>query len=151
MQVCSDLVFSFFSRNYDSELYAFAARIGEKFDEDKLRQAFLNKSYVEKEARRQKELGIEEQSLLLETNDRLSSVGIEVVNEVLLGYLRSAFPFVPEEGIRAFRDFLTSLDILAETSFHIGTRDLIMAEVIHLLNLVLLWCIEIFFEAVACN
>lgn len=36
----------FFSRNYDSEIFAFCARLGEQFDEAKLRNAFLSEDYV---------------------------------------------------------------------------------------------------------
>ena len=38
--------FFFFSRNYNTELIAFQARLGEKFDDNTLRQAFISLEYV---------------------------------------------------------------------------------------------------------
>ena len=45
-------------RNYNSELVAFAARLGEKFDDSKLREAFITADFVEAETKRQEELQI---------------------------------------------------------------------------------------------
>ena len=44
--------------NYNSELVAFAARLGEKFDDSKLREAFITADFVEAETKRQEELQI---------------------------------------------------------------------------------------------
>ena len=38
------------------ELVAFAARLGEKFDDSKLREAFITADFVEAETKRQEEL-----------------------------------------------------------------------------------------------
>ena len=46
-----------------------------------------------------------------------------------MGYVRAALPYLPEEGVEAFVGFLTSEETMADISFHIGTKDLIMAEV----------------------
>ena len=40
------MYFFFFSRNYNTELIAFQARLGEKFDDNTLRQAFISLEYV---------------------------------------------------------------------------------------------------------
>ena len=40
------------------ELVAFAARLGEKFDDSKLREAFITADFVEAETKRQEELQI---------------------------------------------------------------------------------------------
>ena len=45
--------------NYNSELVAFAARLGENFDDSKLREAFISTDFVEAETKRQIELQIE--------------------------------------------------------------------------------------------
>ena len=50
------------SRNYNSELVAFAARLGEKFDDSKLREAFITADFMEAETKRQRELQIKAKS-----------------------------------------------------------------------------------------
>ena len=45
--------------NYNAELVAFAARLGENFDDSKLREAFITTDFVEAEISRQFELQIE--------------------------------------------------------------------------------------------
>ena len=130
-----------FFRNYASELSAFSARIRETFDAEKLSEAFLNPSYVESEMLRQKELGMEEATLQLNTNERLAQHGQDFANNILLQYIRATFPYVPEEGISAFLNHVMSLDTLANISFHIGTRDLIKSEVI-ITNNYSLFCTE---------
>ena len=43
-------------RNYTTELVAFQARLGETFDDTKLRQAFISPEYVELEQKQRQEL-----------------------------------------------------------------------------------------------
>ena len=50
-------MFFFICRNYDAEISAFQARIGEQFDPPKLRQAFVTKEYLESEIQSKKSLG----------------------------------------------------------------------------------------------
>ena len=45
-------------RNYNAELYAFAARVGERFDDTLLRKALTDVGYAEAERERQRDLGI---------------------------------------------------------------------------------------------
>ena len=52
-----DIVLFYFCRNYDAEISAFQARIGEQFDAQKLRQAFVTKEYLESEIQSKKSLG----------------------------------------------------------------------------------------------
>ena len=47
----------FIEWNYDAEISAFQARIGEQFDAQKLRQAFVSKEYLESEIQSKKSLG----------------------------------------------------------------------------------------------
>ena len=48
-----------FYRNYGAELFAFGCRLGEKFDESLLREAFTTEEYAKAEAKRQQELGVQ--------------------------------------------------------------------------------------------
>ena len=40
------------------------------------------------------------------TNLRLAEKGEKLLERALLGYVRAAFPYLPEEGVHAFVDFL---------------------------------------------
>ena len=46
-------------RNYGAELFAFGCRLGEKFEESLLREAFTTEEYARAEAKRQQELGVQ--------------------------------------------------------------------------------------------
>ncbi len=145
-------LFSFSAyRNYSSELSAFQARLGEKFDEGKLRQAFISPEYVEAELKRQQELGItasedvenaeverqehpsaDEPQLPVvgfESNSSLAEVGREITEATVKAYLRSALAYLPEEAVEAVAAYLMGDKLLAHISFHIGTMDLILSEV----------------------
>ncbi|TRY71079.1 hypothetical protein TCAL_01170 [Tigriopus californicus] len=119
----------FLEWNYDSELYAFSVRLGENFDDSKIREAFVDQSHVEMEAERHRalEMGSEDE-FAITSNDRLAEVGSTFLSETLESYVRVAFPFWPEEGVQALVAFLNSNEVQAEISFHIGTRDLIFAK-----------------------
>ena len=115
-------------RNYDAELYAFCARVGENFSPHLLRQSLLDPSYAAAERQRQRELGVEE-GLGVSDNSELAERGQRATRTALEEYLRPAFPYLPEEGVQALVAFLTSEEVLADVSFHIGTKDLIKTQV----------------------
>ena len=125
---------SIFCRNYNAELVAFQARLGEKFDDSKLRDAFISSDYFDAEKERQRDLEITTDFC---SNIQLAESGRKVIEESLRGYLRWAMPFLPEEGVDAFTHFLMQKKLLAHVSFHIGTMDLILSEVVvwHILAL----------------
>ncbi len=107
--------------NYPAELYAFQSRIGENFDDALLREALTDDSCANQEGERD--------------NAKLSQEGVELTVGALEGFLRSAYPFLPEEGVRAFVDYLTQVEVAADAAFYIGTKDLIKSEVLfQLLN-----------------
>ena len=114
-------------RNYNAELVAFQARLGENFDESKLRDAFISLDYFEVEKQRQRDLEITTDFC---SNIQLAESGRQVIEESLRGYLRWAMPYLPEEGVDAFTHFLMQKKLLAHVSFHIGTMDLILSEVV---------------------
>ena len=113
---------------------AFQARLGEKFDDQKLREAFISVEYAEAEMKRQRDLQQQDEeddnvNYQLPTNENLSAVGRKVIDESLTSYVRWALPYLPEEGVEAVVTFLTTEQLLAHVSFHIGTMDLILSEV----------------------
>lgn len=77
--------------------------------------------------RRRETLGVEVHAI--ESNARLEQAGLEVACKSLRRYLRAAFPYFPEEGVTAVVDYLTGVDVLADVCFHLGAKDLILAEV----------------------
>ena len=110
---------------------AFQARLGEKFDDSKLREAFITADFVVGETKRQEELQIKGGNQLsqLRTNENLAQEGSAIINQSLSAYVRWALPYLPEEGVQAVKNFLTQDQLLAHVSFHIGTLDLILTEV----------------------
>lgn len=121
------------------ELYAFGARLSEQFDENKLREAFSTHNYVRQEQKRRQDLGLSEEDdgePSIQSNERLAEVGAKFLEETLLQYTRSALPYLPEEGVEALVKHLMTEKMLSDISFHIGTKDLIMSEVMSTVSLI---------------
>ncbi|GFR57735.1 39S ribosomal protein L44, mitochondrial-like [Elysia marginata] len=116
--------------NYDAEIYAFGQRLGEEFDESTLRQAFINRSYVEGERKKRADLGIDTDAvpLQLEDNSELAEEGFALMSSYLKVYLRNIYPYMFEEGISAVHNYLTTDEMLAHIAKHIGCEDLILSE-----------------------
>ena len=55
-------------------------------------------------------------------------VGSNFIVKPLKAFVRTALPYIPEEGVEAITDFLTSDEMLARIAFHIGTKDLILSK-----------------------
>ena len=118
------------------ELYAFSARLSEDFDASKLREAFATPAYVRKEEKRLQELQLLDDAHdnsgsnnVIQSNERLAGIGAKFLEASLLKYTRSAFPYLPEDGVEALVKHLMTERVLSDISFHIGTKDLIMSEV----------------------
>lgn len=138
--------------NYNTELIAFQARLGEKFDDNTLRQAFISLEYVAAQQKKLLELqninsleSIEDEEDVVEeedkedlettsskstivSNEKLAEVGKRVILDSLRAYLRTSLPHLPEEGVEAITNFLTREELLAHVSFHIGTLDLVLSQ-----------------------
>ncbi|XP_064474762.1 large ribosomal subunit protein mL44-like [Ornithodoros turicata] len=114
--------------NYDTELYAFANRLGEKWNAETLRKAFIEQSYLEQEEKRRQELGIssEQSSVALTPNTQLSRAGEDQCHRYITSYLAQTLPKVPKECIESVCNYLMSDDVLSHVSKNIGTADLIM-------------------------
>lgn len=85
-------------RNYNAELFAFGNRLGEKFEDNFLREALTNKSYIEGEASRMNEVGLQ-LTLAMKSNEELSVKGQQQISKFVKGYLRAILTKVPEEMI----------------------------------------------------
>ena len=92
-------------------MVAFAARLGENFDDSKLREAFITADFVEAETKRQEELQIKGGNQLsqLPSNEDLAMKGSLIINQSLCAYVRWALPYLPEEGVQAVVNFLTTV------------------------------------------
>lgn len=114
--------------NYNAEIYSFGQRLGEEFNEDTLRTVFINRSYIEKEEARRKELGVADDiiPLSLVDNQELAEEGKKIASRYVKAFLRFSYPYFFEEGISAVHDFLMTEELLAYTGFHIGIKDLIL-------------------------
>jgi len=117
---------SFLEWNHESELYAFNARLSEKFDSDLLLQAFTFRSYIVQEEEKQKAVGIEKPELDIQDNTAMVDDGQRLTEKIIKAYLCQALPCVPEECIYALLDYLMSQEVVAKASKHIGTEDLIL-------------------------
>ena len=58
----------------------------------------------------------------------LSIVGGDLIDATLKAFVRTALPYLPEEGVEAIKNFLTTEEMLAHISFHIGTKDLVLSK-----------------------
>ena len=118
---------SFTDWNYQAELMALQARIGEKFDKEMLARAFVMESHLKLEIKKQEELGVEVSTGLVD-NSELAREGLRFINTALGRWLRGALPLLPEDGIVALLNYLTREIMLAEIAFHLGLRELVLSE-----------------------
>jgi len=110
--------------NYRAELAAFITRLGEQLEEEELAKVFMSEEQVEAEKEEQRQLGVEVLESL-ESNRGLAASGLSLATQSLCSWLRRSYPLLPEEGVTAVVQHLLSRDMLANISFHIGTRELL--------------------------
>ncbi|XP_012146096.1 mitochondrial ribosomal protein L44 [Megachile rotundata] len=117
---------TFIEWNRDAEIFAFNERLKEKFNIEKLNQAFVHKSYILEELKKQEEMGISDPKLDIQDNEEFIKKGKEITSEFIKTHLGEELPNLPELGIMALHDYLMSQTILAKASLHIGTKDIIL-------------------------
>ncbi|KAL0818305.1 hypothetical protein ABMA28_008791 [Loxostege sticticalis] len=115
---------TFLEWNLEAELFAFGKRLNEDFDSDLLLEAFTDRSYVIREEMKQKEMNID---IKVKDNRQLAEEGEKFIKEYIQLYLEAVLPKFPQEGVASIRQHLTSEDILANVSLHLGTKDIILA------------------------
>lgn len=81
-------------------MFGFVQRLQEKVSEEGARIAFTDKSYLESEASKRKELGLEEMGEALQHNEEIAQFGHDVMSPFVKSYLRYFLPLLPEDGIR---------------------------------------------------
>ncbi|KRZ98189.1 Uncharacterized protein T08_1756 [Trichinella sp. T8] len=101
---------SFPSWNYNAELFALKSRIGTNLNDDTLRRALIDRSYVIRE--------IDERKQLLD-----ASSNVEFTSSVLTD-IQDNTDFIK----KAAHDFITSEEKLAKISRQLGIYDLLMAD-----------------------
>lgn len=119
---------NFLEWNRDAELYAFSARLSEKFDSDLLQQALTNRSYVIKEEERQKSFGIENPLIELLDNRELITEGEIILPNIIESYLSTSFPNAPQDCILELCDYLLSTEMLSKVTTGIGLEELILTS-----------------------
>ncbi|XP_077996132.1 large ribosomal subunit protein mL44-like [Glandiceps talaboti] len=110
--------------DYNSELYAFAKRLGEDFNEETLRAAFTHPNFVTNEIEKRKELELDGE-LDMPDNEELSEIGVDFTSEYIKSYLRLVYPNYPDDGISAAKDHLTSIEVSSHIASNLGVSDLI--------------------------
>lgn len=116
----------FLEWNYKAELYSFGKRLHEDFDEDLLRQALTEQSYLLKLIEEQKKVDIEEEGTEEPHNRDMVIQGNELINNFVVRYLRRALPRFPEEGIQSIKSHLVSDDTLSHVASNLGLPELIL-------------------------
>lgn len=117
---------NFIEWNYKAELYAFGKRLGEEFQEDVLRQALTERSYIELEEEKQRKVGIEPQ-LDISDNADLACRGEKFIKAYTEQYLTVVLPSLPSDYICAIQEDLMKEENLAYVSKHIGIDDLVLS------------------------
>jgi large subunit ribosomal protein L44 len=74
-------------------------------------------------------LGVDQSALDTNDNQELTKNGKLIVSDYLPVFLRSSYPYLPEEGIKKIQAYLTSDETLSYIALHIGLKDLILTEV----------------------
>lgn len=119
---------TFIEWNRDAEIFAFNERLKEKFNIEKLNQAFIHKSYILQELETQKEMGITDPKLDIEDNEEFIKEGKEITSQVIKTFLEKELSNLPQSGVKALHDYLMSQPILAQASSHLGTKDIILTS-----------------------
>ncbi|CRK99505.1 CLUMA_CG012824, isoform A [Clunio marinus] len=117
----------FIDWNYEAEIYAFGVRLHETFAPALLQQAFVDRSYIVQEEMKQRSVGIETPVLQLTDNSMLVQKGDTLLTEFIVTYLNISLPNFPRDGIKGIYKHLVSDEVLADISFHLGTKDLILS------------------------
>jgi len=113
--------------NYQAELKALQARLGEKIDDSRLSQSLVMFSHLELEKKKQEDLGVEVTEAMKD-NSSLAQDGRQIILQSLTSWLRESYDKLPEEMIQDILHYLTSDQVMAEVGFHIGLREVVLSE-----------------------
>jgi len=116
---------SYLDWNYQAEIGAFSARLGESFSGGLLVQAFTTEAQVVAEMEEQRRLGVELDDQDMQDNSKLAEQGRMLTQEALTEWLERAYPLLPGDGVSAVVSHLLAPEFLANVSFHLGCRELV--------------------------
>ncbi|KAF0291836.1 39S ribosomal protein L44, mitochondrial [Amphibalanus amphitrite] len=119
---------SYIEWNYPAELFAFSARLGESVDEPLLRRALTERSHMLQSQAERRRLGLPENEADSASNTELAERGSDIMTSYISGWLRSALPLLPEEGVQSVTSYLTSQQELNQLASGIGLKDIVLSE-----------------------
>ncbi|CAI5775594.1 ribosomal L44, mitochondrial [Podarcis lilfordi] len=131
---CLSLLFSCFlslfssekpNWDYHAEIQAFSHRLHEKFSLEFLKTAFVNCCYIKQEESRRQELGLDKEAIALnlKDNNELSLKGVSFSRSYLTRCLEEAYPKIPQAGIEALVNFLTSEELVSYLARNLSLQD----------------------------
>ncbi|KAF2350164.1 Ribonuclease III domain [Trinorchestia longiramus] len=110
-------------RNLDAELAAFSARLGEKFEQNQLIAALIDKSHLEHERKNGTLISTDAKS-----NEDLAGHGQMLVEKYSTEFVEESWSHIPEEAVRSIVSFLCCDESMSEVAQSIGLKDLVFAE-----------------------
>ncbi|KAG8580487.1 hypothetical protein GDO81_007310 [Engystomops pustulosus] len=115
--------------DYHAEIVAFSKRLNETFSVQLLKTAFVNQSYLVEEESRRRALGLDHETaaLNLEDNQKLAEEGSDFTQSYLTRTLQQAFPNLPEAGLKALVDYLTSQQVICHVAQNLSVEDLTLS------------------------
>ncbi|CAI5775593.1 ribosomal L44, mitochondrial [Podarcis lilfordi] len=111
--------------DYHAEIQAFSHRLHEKFSLEFLKTAFVNCCYIKQEESRRQELGLDKEAIALnlKDNNELSLKGVSFSRSYLTRCLEEAYPKIPQAGIEALVNFLTSEELVSYLARNLSLQD----------------------------
>lgn len=118
---------SFTDWNPNAELFAFGKRLSEDFRLPVLQQAFIHPSYIEKELKKQKEIGIEEPAVEIQDNSSLVDSGTTLLHSCVSAFVKGKLASGPSELHASVVEYLTSNELISKLARNLGAVELILS------------------------
>lgn len=115
---------AFYNWDYDTELYAFAKRLGEDVNLNHLRIAFTHRCYIETLRQERENLEMESNDIDDTSNEKYCIKGQNFLKEFLNRKLQEFLPDVPSGGINSISENLSSVETLSRVARNLGFRNL---------------------------
>jgi len=106
--------------NYDAEIFAFAKRLGETFDDSLLRRAFTQRSYIIQQELKGTETNVD----ALEDNLELIKEGKTFISDCIRRKFQNKYA---AEAVDAIHAYLITEAMLSHVGSHMGVTDLILS------------------------
>lgn len=112
--------------NYKTEIFAFSRRLQENLSEDTLRCLLTHPSFIKELEKREESLHLPNSNL--ESNENLVARGEKLLIDCIKPYLRYHFTRIPEDGIIAITEYLTSPPVMADMAKWFGCKEIVLAS-----------------------